>query len=271
VPRGVTSGPPARHTEAMPRPKHVPASDLRLPDALQPGRPKGEQLREILEGVATEAGPGRLMPSERFLAEHFGVARGTVRQEINRLVSDGVLYRQHGTATFTSQRQAAHIDMLTSFTEDMKARGVVPKTKVLHAEVERAMPRLAGRLNVPPGARVFRLERLRFVADEPFAVERTNLSVDRFPDIELFDWETQSLHRTLEERWGVHAEWNDTAISAVLPDTGDAALLDIEPTQPCLIIEGTLHDQSGGVIEAGRSLYRADRYTVFTQARRSPA
>jgi GntR family transcriptional regulator len=220
---GVTSGPSARHTEAMPRPKHVPASDLRLPDALQPGRPKGEQLREILESVANDAGPGRLMPSERFLAEHFGVARGTVRQEINRLVSDGVLYRQHGTATFTAERQAAYIDMLTSFTEDMKARGVVPKTKVLHAGVEPAMPRLAGRLNVPPGARVFRLERLRYVADEPFAVERTNLSVDRFPDIELFDWETQSLHRTLEERWGVHAEWNDTAISAVLPDSGDAA------------------------------------------------
>ena len=158
------------------------------------------------------------MPSERFLAEHFQVARGTVRQEVNRLVADGVLYRQHGTATFTAQRQAAHIDMLTSFTEDMKARGVVPKTKVLHAEVESAGPRIAGRLNVPPGAKVFRLERLRYVEDEPFAVERTNLSVDRFPDIELFDWETQSLHRTLEERWGVHAEWNDTAISAVLPE-----------------------------------------------------
>jgi len=57
----------------------------------------------------------------------------------------------------------------------------------------------------------------------------------------------------------------------VLPNSHDATLLGIETSQPCLIIEGTLHDQSGGVIEAGRSLYRADRYTVFTQARRSPA
>ena len=80
------------------------------------------------------------MPSERFLAEHFQVARGTVRQEVNRLVADGVLYRQHGTATFTAERQAAHIDMLTSFTEDMQARGVVPKTKVLpNASVKKRM------------------------------------------------------------------------------------------------------------------------------------
>jgi GntR family transcriptional regulator len=254
----------------MPRPKHVPASDLRLPEALEPGRPKGGQLRQILENVAAEAGPGRLMPSERFLAEHFKVARGTVRQEINRLVADGLLYRQHGNATFTAQPQAGHIDMLTSFTEDMRARGAVPKTKVLHAEVEDAGPRIAGKLNVPPGAKVFRLERLRYIEDEPLAVERTNLSVDRFPGIELFDWSTHSLHKTLEERWDIRPEWNETAISAVLPPAHDAELLGIEAFQPCLIIEGTLHDQGGGVIESGRSLYRADRYTVFTHARRIP-
>ena len=235
---------------------------------LEPGRPKGDQLREILETVAAEAGPGRLMPSERFLAEHFQVARGTVRHEINRLVADGVLYRQHGTATFTAQRPPARIDMLTSFTEDMRSRGLATRTKVLHAGVERAGPRIAGRLNVPPGSRVFHLERLRYVEDEPLAVERTNLSLDRFPGLELLDWETLSLHRTLAERWDVHADWNDSAISAELPSNPDAELLSIEPGRPCLVLEGILHDQGGGVIEAGRSIYRGDRYTVFAQARR---
>ncbi|GLZ33427.1 GntR family transcriptional regulator [Lentzea sp. NBRC 105346] len=253
----------------MPRPKHVPAADLKLPDALDPDRPKGDQLREILENAAGDAGPGRLMPSERFLAEHFGVARGTVRAEINRLVSDGILYRQHGNATFAAQRPASHIDMLTSFTEDMRGRGVQPKTKVLHASVESAGPRIAAKLNIPPGARMFHLERLRLVEDEPLAIERTNLSVDRFPGLDEYDWETRSLHKTLEERWGVRPEWNDMLITAVLPEPQDAALLEIQATQPCLVLQGTLHDTEGGVIESGRSLYRADRYTVSTQARRA--
>lgn len=253
----------------MPRPKHVPADDLRLPAALAPDRPKGDQLREILENVANDAGPARLIPSERFLAEHYQISRGTVRLVMNRLVADGVLYRQHGNATFTAERPPRQIDMLTSFSEDMRARGATPETKVLQALVESAGAQIAGRLNIPPGAPVFRLERLRLVDGEPLALERTNLSIDRFPGIEEFEWGMLSLHKTLEEQFGVVPEWNDTAIGAELPNPHDADLLEIEQTQPCLVLSGTLHAADGRVIEAGRSLYRADRYTVFTTARRS--
>ncbi|MFI6096431.1 GntR family transcriptional regulator [Lentzea sp. NPDC051213] len=260
---------PVGHNGNVPRPKHVPADDLTLPDALVPDRPKGDQLREILECVATDAGPGRLIPSERFLAEHYAISRGTVRLVINRLVADGLLYRQHGNATFTAERPPRQIDMLTSFTADIRGRGAVPGTKVLRALVESAGAKIAGRLNIPPGAPVFRLERLRLVDDEPLALERTNLSVDRFPGLDEFDWAEQSLHKTLAERFGVVPDWNDTAIGAELPNPHDAALLEIEATQPCLVLSGTLHAADGQVIEAGRSLYRADRYTVFTTARRS--
>jgi GntR family transcriptional regulator len=254
----------------MPRPKHVPDRDLHLPAALEPGRPKGDQLREILESVATELGPGKLMPSERFLAEHFAISRGTVRQEISRLVADGVLYRQHGSATFTADPPSGRIDMLISFSDDIRARGLTPRTKLLRAAVEEAGPRIAGRLNIAPGARVFRLERLRLVEDEPLSVERLSLSIDRFPGIDTLDWSTRSLYYTLEEQWSVRPEWNDTSIAAVLPDREDADLLAIEPGQPCLAITGRLHDANGQIIDYGRSLYRADRYNVLVQLRRSP-
>jgi GntR family transcriptional regulator len=251
------------------RRKHVPADDLRLPDALSLDRPKGDQLREILENVASDMGPGRLIPSERFLAEHFHVSRGTVRVVINRLVADGVLYRQHGNATFTAERPVSQLDMLTSFSKEMGARGAAVGTKVLRAEVESASAQIAGRLNVPPGAPVFRLERLRFADGEPLALERTNLSVVRFPGIEEFNWAERSLHTTLEEQWGVVSEWSDTTVGAELPSVEDAAMLEIETTQPCLVLTGVLYEADGQVIEAGRSLYRADRYTVSTSARRS--
>lgn len=260
---------PLGHNGNVPRPKHVPADDLEFPAELDPDRPKGDQLREILEAVAIDAGPGRLIPSERFMAEHYQISRSTVRLVINRLVADGLLYRQHGNATFTAERPPTQIDMLTSFTQDVQARGSVPGAKVLLAIVESAGAEIAGRLNIPPGAQIFRLERLRSVDGEPFALERTNLSLDHFPGIQEFDWSTHSLHKTLTERFGVVPDWNDTAISAVLPPAQDAALLGIEPSQPCLVLKGTLHAADGRVIEAGRSLYRADRYTVFTTARRS--
>ena len=254
----------------MPRQKHVPDRDLPLPAALELGRPKGDQLREILETIAAELGPGRLMPSERFLAEHFSISRGTVRQEVSRLVADGVLFRQHGSATFTADPPTGQINMLTSFSEDIRARGRMPRTKLLRAAVEPAGPRMAEWLSVPLGATVFRLERLRLVDDEPLAVERTNLSVDRFPGIDVLDWSTRSLYQTMEEQWGVRPGWSDASIAAILPEREDADLLGIAAGQPCLAVTGRLHDANGQVVESGRSLYRADKYNVFIQLRRTP-
>ena len=45
-------------------------------------------------------GPGARFPTERALAERFGVARNTVRRAIATLVDDGVLVRQVGSGSF---------------------------------------------------------------------------------------------------------------------------------------------------------------------------
>ncbi|MGG6497075.1 UNVERIFIED_CONTAM: GntR family transcriptional regulator, partial [Bacteroidetes bacterium 56_B9] len=64
----------------MSRLRNVNVADLDLPP-LRHDRAKGDQMREILEKLAADIGPGALVPSDRALAEHFGVARQTVRSE----------------------------------------------------------------------------------------------------------------------------------------------------------------------------------------------
>src|SRR3954467_13810742 len=64
-----------------------------LPRHLAGSQPKGEQLRRLLETLVAELGPGALLPSERMLAERYGVARMTVRKELDRLVAAGTAYR----------------------------------------------------------------------------------------------------------------------------------------------------------------------------------
>src|SRR4030095_1576582 len=74
-----------------------------LPRRLSYTRPKGEQLQEILEGVIAALQPGALLPSERLLAERYGVARATVTQAVEGLVSRGLVYRVHGSGTFVAR------------------------------------------------------------------------------------------------------------------------------------------------------------------------
>jgi GntR family transcriptional regulator of arabinose operon len=70
-------------------------------------------LRDIREGRFP---PGIRLPSERRLAEDYGVSRGSVREALAALVNAGVLYRSGGKGTFVSSLpnlKDAHPDTYT--------------------------------------------------------------------------------------------------------------------------------------------------------------
>jgi GntR family transcriptional regulator len=256
-------------TGAVPRTRHQIDVDALLTKELAAGRPKGHQLRVILEDLATGLGPGGLMPSERVLAEYFAISRTTVRQEIERMVADGMLFRRHGHGTLVAEQRPAHLDLLTSFTKDMLARGLQPGSVPLSVAVQPASPRLAGRLRIAPASPVLRLVRLRTADQVPMAVEHTDLSVQRFPGLEDLEWTDRSLFETIEERWSVRAATSDAHIASVLPDAEQARQLAIEQSQPCLLIDGVTLDTTGAILESSRSLFRGDRYEVLAHVRRN--
>nr|CEL16203.1 Predicted transcriptional regulator of N-Acetylglucosamine utilization, GntR family [Kibdelosporangium sp. MJ126-NF4]CTQ94128.1 Predicted transcriptional regulator of N-Acetylglucosamine utilization, GntR family [Kibdelosporangium sp. MJ126-NF4] len=235
-----------------------------LPANLSDAAPKGDELRGILERMVSAMRPGDMLPSERVLAEHFGIARMTVRQQLHRLATDGLVVRRPRGGTYVAEPPIAHVDFLKSYSTFVRDSGHTPGAVVLSAEVEAASERLAARLEIEPGAPAFRLVRMRTADGIPMAIERTYLSVERFPGIEDVDWNDRSLHQDLRDRWGTQIRHSKAYIWAVLPDADDAKLLHISPAQPCFSIEATPRDALGRVIEGGRSVYRGDRYNVET-------
>ncbi len=87
--------------------------------------------RDLLEG---RLGPGDRLPSERDLATEFDVSRLTVRRALDRLEHDGLVYRVQGAGTFVAAPRIAKSVELTSFSEDMRARGLEPGSSVLVTE-----------------------------------------------------------------------------------------------------------------------------------------
>ncbi len=116
-----------------------------LPSKLSDQRPKGAQLQEILEGFIETLEPGGRLPAERLLAERYGVARATVTQAIEELAGKGLVYRVHGSGTFVAEPKFRQPQTLTSFTEDMRARGMTPGSIVLTQELIPASRRAASR------------------------------------------------------------------------------------------------------------------------------
>ena len=55
--------------------------------------------------------PGEAIPSERKMAETYGVNRMTVKSAINKLVEQGYLIRKLGAGTYVAQRDYKKIDL----------------------------------------------------------------------------------------------------------------------------------------------------------------
>jgi len=233
-----------------------------LPKRLPKGGPKGQALRGILEDLLASLPPGAALPSERELAERYGLARMTVRSEIERLTAEGLVYRLQGRGTFVSEPRVAQAGALSSFTEDMEARGLEPGSVVLSAEVAEADGFLAGTLEIAPGDPVFRLDRVRTADGDPVAIEQAFLPLHRFAGIEEVDFTQASLFDVLAERFSVTLRDARQRVVAAAIDPEEAELLDVPEGEPGLRFHTVAWDSDGVPAYYAASLYRGDRYEI---------
>jgi GntR family transcriptional regulator len=237
---------------------------------MPPTGAKGARLQQIFETWVAELPPGSPIPSERDLAENFGVARMTVRLQLDRLAQRGLVYRHRGRGTFVAERRFAHTEHLTSFTEDMHARGLEPGSRLLGIEEIRAGVDLAARLEISAASRLIRIRRVRTADAEPMAAEQTHLPARRFPGILHADLEHGSLYELFESRYGVRVAEATQRVTVLDLSPEDADLLETEAGRPAFRIERTTRDANGDVLEFASSVYRGDRYEVVMHARRQP-
>src|SRR5207253_644355 len=126
-----------------------------------------ERVLDLLEALEV----GRAIPSERLLTQELGVSRLTVRAALDELVRDGYLTRRHGSGTYVSEPKIALPLTLTSFSEDMRRRGMVPGSRTIELAVASAGARLCRHLELSPEDPVVRVRRLRLADGEPMALE----------------------------------------------------------------------------------------------------
>jgi GntR family transcriptional regulator len=225
--------------------------------------PLHEQIRERLVRAiqAAHIPVHRRLPSERLLAEWFGVNRLTVRQAVQELIRQGYLYARPGKGTFVAQvRVHQPLQWLTSFTEDMAARGMKASSRVLGQRVLPAPPEVARRLGIEVGAEVVWLERLRLADGEPMALETAYLPHARCPGLLSFDFSRLSLYEVLRKHYGLRLDRAEQVIRAVVLSAREARGFGLPAGSPAFLFERVTFLEGGEAIEFVRSLYRGDRY-----------
>ncbi|MFF3890389.1 GntR family transcriptional regulator [Streptomyces sp. NPDC001914] len=232
--------------------------------------PKHETLRsELLALIDEGLHPHDPLPSERELMQRYGVSRMTVRRAMERLAVEGRVYRVQGAGTFVADPATISKSLhLTSFSEDIRSRRMVPGSRLLVMERTGADLACARDLFLTPGTPVIHLERLRLADDEPMCLENVWLPEDLVPGL-LEVSEPFSLYGWLESVGAapVHA---DQTIRATVVDARQAELLSVPAHFPALQVERVTRDIRGRAVERAVGIYRGDRYDYRLSITREP-
>ena len=229
------------------------ASNLPLYQQLQ------RALREAIDRRILDADDA--LPPERDLAVEFGVSRITVRKAIDGLVNEGLLVRRQGSGTFVRGRVEKNFSMLTSFSEDMRARGRSPRSEWLKRASGTVTPEEALTLRSSPGTPVYRFNRLRFADDAPMSVEYATIVAACLPSLEAVQ---SSLYEALEQS-GNRPVRALQRLRAVLLTREQADLLCAKPGDAGLLVERVGFLASGRAIEFSQSYYRGDTYDFVAE------
>jgi GntR family transcriptional regulator len=225
-----------------------------------PATTKRAQVRSVLQQlIDSELRSGDAIPSERVLVARLRVSRVTVRQAIADLVDAGVLERVHGKGTYVTGPQVDSRLHLTSFSREMRDRGLVPATVVLDASEQPADDDIAYALKIGPGRPVIRVERLRTAEGTPMAYEVGHYPSTLFP--RLLQRELGSLYDVFAGEYGVVVTSGEQTVRAESADAHRARILGIPKRAPLLVQERITH-AGDRVIEHSTSSYRADRYRI---------
>ncbi|MCY0149241.1 GntR family transcriptional regulator [Hoeflea sp. G2-23] len=234
-------------------------------DAKQ-GGPIYIRLARALEGLIESRwlAPGQPLPPERELAQGLSIARITARNAYKMLLEAGHLDVRQGSGTFVAERPV-RIEQplwdLSSFSQDMRLRGMEPGTRVLGSDVRLPSPEEVLLFGVARKEMMLRLDRLRLADGMPVAVERAVMpqrlvGSEQIGAGSLYDALARHGHRPVRAL---------QKLTATVFEPVEAELLGVEPGAPCLLIERVSRSIDQQVVEHTRSHYRGDIYDFVAE------
>jgi GntR family transcriptional regulator len=225
--------------------------------------PLYQQLQRALRrAIETRLiGPDDALPPERDIAEDFQISRITVRKAIDGLVSEGLLVRRQGAGTFVCSRVEKNFSKLTSFSEDMRARGRAPRSVWLRKSEGSVTPEEALTLRSSPGTPVYRFHRIRYADDAPMSIEYATVLASCLPSLDAVE---SSLYEALE-RAGNRPVRALQRLRAVLFTAEQAKLLQIRERDAGLLVERVGFLKDGRAVEFTQSYFRGDIYDFVAE------
>ena len=230
----------------------------------QPKITKQSAARQQVLELIQRLGVGTAIPSERQLSADLGVSRLTVRAALDDLAREGYLVRRRGSGTYVQQPKISQELTMTSFSEDMRRRGMVPGSRTLSLTRQLAGARLGRFLHVSPGDEIVVVKRLRLADGVSMAIETLHIPAGVVPGIAPNELEG-SFYELLRRKYGVEIASTTQAIEPTVTNEEESAALGVPLHSPAFLFERTSRDADDRTLEFVHSIYRGDRYRIVSE------
>ena len=236
----------------------------------RPGIPRYLQIAEALRRALR--GEGERIPSEHQLCALYKVSRPTIRQALDVLVQEGLLYRHAGRGTFSTPTPGGDRKLrVIGSVDDMIALGEETWFKLLACEIVRVPANIAHALRLPPGSEACRVVGVRHADTGPFQHVTAHLPRRMAAVISEEDLSKTTLIAVIERQLGLPIKVLEQVADAALAPRHVAELLQVRPRTPLLLFERTYFAASGEPVEHAVTYQSSRRYphrVVLSRAER---
>jgi GntR family phosphonate transport system transcriptional regulator len=206
---------------------------------------------------------GARLPSQKDLAERYGVSRHVIRKAMDLLECRGVLAGRQGSGTYVRGKLVDYqITARTRYNDNVRKLDEASSFELLELQMRRAPVEMARALAMPRHSRVFDLYILRWTGRDPLCLARHYFSADRFADLAEHLPAATGIGDLLRRMGTPDFRRSSSTISARQPTRVEAQLLQIPHDSPVIVLEGRNVDLSGIPVELSTSVWPAQRITV---------
>lgn len=219
----------------------------------------------IAERELTEGQP---LPSQKELAESFGVTTMTVRQAIQTLTEQGLLSTEQGKGTYVrTQPYRLAMGPLASFADEMAASGHTLSTEVLGYGPVKISPLEQSRMGLSSNE-ALELVRLRFVDGDPIILQSSLLPIEIAERIDVDQLGHRSLYEMLATDAGVTVGRATETVQAAVLDAESAGILRRISGEAALLSARLTYSTEDRAVVDDRALMAGD--SVIVSAERRP-
>ncbi|HEV8641139.1 MAG TPA: GntR family transcriptional regulator [Methylomirabilota bacterium] len=223
------------------------------------GIPRYLQIAEALRHHLR--GEGERIPSEHQLCAQYKVSRPTIRQALDILVQEGLLYRHAGRGTFSTPTPGGDRKLrVIGSIDDMIALGDETWLKLISHETLPVPANVAQALRLPPGSKGTRIVGVRHAEGGPFQHVTVWLPTPIALALSDEDLSKTSLIAAIERQSDVRVKTLEQVADAVLAPRQVAELLQVRPRSPLLMFERTYYATTGEPVEHAVSYQTGRRY-----------